>query len=120
MDEIKAAVASCRRPATKGREGRTVEQVNSRTRHGFLMLDELRTKLFDGLGDFGRRNLRDVMGRIYLEYHSSSGIGCSEVVVIMAVVVQAKTGRDEGRGRKTAFSVQRMIAGNGRRIADNG
>ena len=42
--------------------------------------------------DFGQRNLCDVLGRIYLEYHSSSGIGCSEVVVIMVVVVQARTG----------------------------
>jgi len=44
------------------------------------------------LVDFGRRNLRDVVGRIYLECHSSSGIGCSEVVEIMVVVVQARTG----------------------------
>jgi len=39
-----------------------------------------------------------VKGIIYPEYHSSSGIGCSEVVEIMVVVVQARTGIG-GKGR---------------------
>ena len=44
------------------------------------------------LVDFGQRNSSDVVGRMYLECHSSSGIGCSEVVEIMVVVVQVRTG----------------------------
>ena len=49
------------------------------------------------------------MGRMYPEYHSSSSIGCGEVVVIMVVVVHVKRGvGGEGQDVDSRFRLWRI------------